>query len=81
MSSIKKMQQIKDVLQHITDTQCKRGTYDQNPYMHGLANGLIIAMSVLDDENPVFLKAPKFWKEDLEMLDIFNKSSTIVKNS
>ena len=37
------------------------GNWDYNPYMHGLANGLILAKSIMEDKRPVYLAAPYKW--------------------
>jgi len=51
-------------LQEIIDVQCSEGNYDYDPYMLGLANGLICAMAVLAREEPHYLGAPKVWGKD-----------------
>jgi len=50
-----------DELQSLVDIQCSEGNYNCNPYMHGLANGLILALSVLTKECPKFLDKPEKW--------------------
>ncbi len=35
------------------------GSYDANPYLHGMANGLILAAATLKNEEPVFLTWPE----------------------
>lgn len=41
--------------------QCADGTWDQDPYMHGMANGMILLRSLVSGEKPTFLEAPKRW--------------------
>lgn len=53
-------EKLKDVL----NVQCANGNWNYDPYMHGLANGLIMAASLLDDVEPKFLKAPDVWLKD-----------------
>lgn len=56
-----------DALKSLTilvKTQSKRGSYDYDPYTHGLANGLICALACLKDEKAEYLKAPKIWLRD-----------------
>ena len=58
-------------IEEITDIQCSNGNFNIDPYMHGLANGLICSLHVLQDDydNPYtgqkskrpFLEAPKKW--------------------
>jgi len=45
------------------DEQCKDGTWDHSPYMRGLANGLILAHSILTDTEPNFKQIPDRWVE------------------
>ncbi len=48
-------------LQELIDIQSMNGNYNFDPYMHGLANGLLLAMSCFTDKEPEFLKAPIKW--------------------
>jgi hypothetical protein len=45
--------------------QCRSGTYDYDPYMHGMANGMIFIHSMLTDSSPKYMSAPKQWLKDL----------------
>ncbi len=51
----------KDLLNRITilniykEIQCSSGNFDYSPYMHGMANGIILALSVLNKEDPCFI--------------------------
>ena len=50
------------VLEDLIKVQCSQGNWDYDPYMHGMANGMILSLSVMsDDKNPQFLDAPKKW--------------------
>lgn len=51
-------------LRGLVEMQCANGNWDYSPYHFGLANGLILALSVLTGEEPQFLTAPKEWIED-----------------
>jgi hypothetical protein len=48
--------------------QCSNGNWNANPYMHGYANGLILALSVLEDKEPKFLEAPQQYLNEAEAL-------------
>ena len=50
-------------LQDVLDVQCSSGNWDHDPYMHGMANGLILAQSIIADKDPEYLDAPKVWGE------------------
>lgn len=48
-------------LKEITKTQCSKGNYDFDPYMHGMANGLILALSIIENTEPEYMEAPNRW--------------------
>lgn len=57
----KRLSALADVLR----VQKATGNWDCNPYMHGMANGLILADSLLRGVQPAYLKAPEVWLDDL----------------
>lgn len=70
-----------DKLDEIVAVQCSPGNWDYDPYMHGMANGLILAQSIIKDTighpMPQYLKAPKKWLRDRragEVLDGLEKA-------
>lgn len=46
-------------LKNVTKIQCSEGNWNSDPYMHGMANGLILALSLFKCGQPVFLMAPE----------------------
>lgn len=56
--------QIMGNLDDVIKIQCANGNWNYDPYMHGLANGLIMAKSLISKEEPKFLDAPKKWLKD-----------------
>jgi hypothetical protein len=48
-------------------TQLADGNWNADPYMHGMANGMIMfhSMAVDATASPEFLTAPQFWKSRL----------------
>jgi hypothetical protein len=54
----KRIKAIKDVLK----VQLQPGNWDYDPYMHGMTNGMILCLSILEDKHPNFKEAPKEWK-------------------
>lgn len=51
--------------------QCANGNWNYDPYMHGLANGLILAHHTITGKQgsePSFLKAPRRWLRELKRL-------------
>lgn len=51
-------------LDKIIAIQCTDGNWNFDPYMHGFANGLILAKSVLDGGEPKYMTAPDKWLWD-----------------
>lgn len=48
---------IKDVL----EVQLQSGNWNFDPYMHGMTNGLILALALIEDKEPEFKEAPERW--------------------
>jgi hypothetical protein len=46
-------------IQELIDIQCSDGNWNYSEYMQGLANGLILAMSCIREDEPQFKKAPE----------------------
>lgn len=59
---------IMDSLEDVIKIQCSNGNWNYDPYMMGLANGLIMARSLIDGNEPVFLNTPKKWLKDYPSL-------------
>ena len=53
-----------ETLQEIAKIQGSNGNWNYDPYMHGMANGLILALAILTDKEPEFLNAPERWIRD-----------------
>ncbi len=52
-------------LREMTAVQCNDGNWNYSAYMHGMANGMIFALSLFDDKRPEYLEAPEVWLEDV----------------
>ena len=52
-------------LQDLIDVQTADGHWNHDPYMHGMANGMILAMATIKCEQCTFLEAPDVFMEDL----------------
>lgn len=50
-----------EVIKEMLGIQCQHGNWNYDPYMHGMANGIIFALSVMTNEDPHFLDAPEKW--------------------
>lgn len=51
-------------LRDMTEVQCMDGNWNHDPYMHGMANGMIFALSIFEGGNPEYLDAPEVWLRD-----------------
>ncbi len=51
-------------LEDVTKIQTSDGNWNYDPYMQGMANGLILALSIAKGDDPVFLEAPEVWLKD-----------------
>jgi len=54
-----------DALREQIKIQCVAGNWDYDPYMHGMANGLICALATMEGKEPEYLERPKEWICDL----------------
>jgi hypothetical protein len=53
-------------LEELLKIQLQDGNWNYDPYMHGMANGLILAVAIMKDEEPKFLKASGEWLANRE---------------
>ena len=56
-------------LEDLLKVQCSDGNWNYDPYMQGMANGMILAMSLLKGVTPEFLDAPDVWGKDSPYID------------
>lgn len=56
--------------------QCDDGNWNYDPYMHGMANGMILAMQHFGDKPQEFLDAPEEWIVDMKNGMYSTKSTT-----
>ena len=52
-------------LREQVNLQCADGNWNYNPYMHGIANGLICALATLEGKEPEYLAVPAIWLCDI----------------
>jgi hypothetical protein len=57
---MKELQDLDDVI----DIQQSNGNWNCNSYMWGLANGLILARSILDGKEPLLMEKPLYFLDD-----------------
>jgi hypothetical protein len=64
-----KLKDILKDLEEITAIQTSNGNWNYDPYMHGMANGMILSLATITNsvrkdpigKEPKFLTAPKNW--------------------
>ena len=59
------LQKSLQTLRDMTQVQCNDGNWNYDPYMHGMANGMIFALSLFEAGEPQYLEAPEKWLKDL----------------
>jgi len=52
-----------ETYQDLLKVQLSDGNWDADPYMHGMANGMILMDSIARGTDPEFLDAPKYWRK------------------
>ncbi len=54
-------------LREMTKTQCSDGSWNYDQFNHGMANGLILALAIMDNKAPpTYMKTPDVWLCDEE---------------
>jgi len=53
-----------DKLRELVGVQTADGNWNYDAYMHGMANGMILALSIMEGLEPQFLNAPDEWTCD-----------------
>lgn len=48
-------------LEELVKIQCSNGNWNYDPYMHGMANGMILCLAMLKGCEPAYLEAPAEW--------------------
>lgn len=48
-------------LRQLVKIQCQDGNWNYDPYMHGMANGMLLMLATAEGEEPKFLDAPEKW--------------------
>ena len=72
------IQEITANLQSLVRTQCTDGNWNYDQYMRGMANGMLLALSVIDGETPEFLEDIPVYKKDYDILRQFNESGIVI---
>jgi hypothetical protein len=48
-------------MKNVLEQQGKRGTWDYDPYMHGMYNGMELMMALAEGRDPDYREAPEEW--------------------
>lgn len=59
---------IKD-LREMIKIQCDDGNWNFDPYMFGMANGMIFSLSLFDNKEPEYLEEPNKWLKDISNIE------------
>lgn len=62
-----------DKLKEIAEIQSKTGNYDYNEYSLGLANGLLLAISILEETEVKTIETPLRYKQRLTLTERIRK--------
>ena len=62
-------------LRDLTQVQCTDGNWNCDPYMHGMANGMIFALSLFEAGEPKYLDAPAEWLKDRPTPEVVSEAS------
>ncbi len=54
-------------LRNMVEVQGRDGTWNYDPYMQGLYNGLEFALSIMEKREPQFREAPNQWLADTRL--------------
>jgi hypothetical protein len=59
---------VQDILEEFDEMlaiQCSDGNWNFDPYMHGMANGMLFMKSMIDGRDPLYMEAPETWLVDI----------------
>ena len=56
-------------LRKVHSLQGSNGNWNYDPYMHGMYNGLELALAIMENKEPNYREAPKEWLVDIPMPD------------
>jgi hypothetical protein len=59
-----KLEERLEKLKEMVGVQCSNGNWNYDPYMHGMANGMIFCEALMENKDPQYLGAPKVWLHD-----------------
>lgn len=81
MSVAKALQDITEGLDDLIKVQCSDGNWDYDEYMRGMANGLILARTLIDGNDPEYLEPPEIYLQAYAMLDDLIEKGVVLNPS
>ncbi len=55
------MEEIIKSLKDLLEVQGRDGNWNYDPYMHGMYNGMVLGLSLLEGKDPEYRDAPTEW--------------------
>jgi len=65
-------------LKEMLEVQGRNGTWNYDPYFHGMYNGMEVMLAVLEGREPVFRGAPEKWLSKKEWVGLTDKEIKIL---
>ena len=65
-------------LKEMLEVQGRNGTWNYDPYFHGMYNGMEVMLAVLEGREPVFREAPKKWLSKKEWVGLTDEEVKIL---
>ena len=65
------------ILRDMKNVQCSDGNWNYDPYMQGMANGMIFSLSLFEAGVPQYLEAPETWLRDMPDTNELAKEESI----
>ena len=56
----------KEDIENLVRIATSDGNWNYDPYLHGMANGMLLIQSIVNNTDPIYLEAPDDWLKDLE---------------
>ena len=62
-------------LKEMLEVQGRDGTWNYDPYFHGMYNGMEVMLSVLEGREPIFREAPEKWLSKKEWVGLTDEEA------
>ncbi len=68
-------------LKEMLEVQGRDGTWNYDPYFHGMYNGMEVMLAVLEGREPAFREAPEKWLSKKEWVGLTENDLSRIYNS